>query len=186
MIFTENLARKGCTAGRDVLRSGVMDTELTLGEYLRRLRRGKKWNLQRVSQVTGLSYTHLSRVENDSAVPKADTVSKLAEALDGDLIRMLELADCLPQQILDRMRDREEQEGAPTLRRAADRFSPEPESSGQRAEALTLARAAGVPEREISDVATLLVEFLRLDHQQRSIVAGVIQGLHGVGDATEG
>jgi len=37
-----------------------------------------------------------SRIENDRAVPNADTVVKLANALNGRLERMLEMADCLP------------------------------------------------------------------------------------------
>jgi len=80
-----------------------MDSALTLGEYVRRLRRRKRWQLQELATETGLSATHLSRIENDSAIPNAETVVKLANALDGDLERMLELADCLPREILDRL-----------------------------------------------------------------------------------
>lgn len=167
--------------------TGDMDEELTLGEYIRRRRKAKKWNLQKVSHVTGLSYTHISRVENDSAVPKADTVTKLAEALDGDLVRMLELANCLPQQILDRIREREEQEGAPALRRAADRFAGSSATrSGLQGEALALVRAAGLPEEEVSDLASVMVQFLQLEAEQRSIVQGVIRGLHATEDVAEG
>ena len=66
-----------------------MDAEPTFGEYVRRLRRRKRWQLQELASETGLSATHLSRIENDSAVPNADTVVKLA--------------DCLPREILDRL-----------------------------------------------------------------------------------
>src|SRR5678809_791412 len=80
-----------------------MDEELTFGEYVRRLRRRKRWQLQALATATGLSVTHLSRIENDSAVPNADTIVKLSNALDGELERMLQMADCLPREILDRL-----------------------------------------------------------------------------------
>ena len=59
-----------------------MPASLTLGETIRRLRRHKKWSLGTLAQETGLSYSYLSRVENDSASPQADAVARLAEALD--------------------------------------------------------------------------------------------------------
>jgi transcriptional regulator with XRE-family HTH domain len=86
-----------------------MELQLTFGEYIRRLRRGRKWNLNTLAEASGISYTHLSRIENDSKLPSVDLVAKLAEALDGDLIAMLVMADCLPRSILDLMRSREEE-----------------------------------------------------------------------------
>src|SRR5437763_1422986 len=95
-----------------------MATQLTLGEYVRRLRRARRWGLQELASATGLSVSHLSRIENDSAVPNPDTVVKLAIALEGELERMLEMADCLPREILERLIRRAEAE-SPALRRAA-------------------------------------------------------------------
>jgi len=46
--------------------------------------------------------SHLSRIENGNAAPGAGTVVKLAKALDADLRQLLELADCLPREILER------------------------------------------------------------------------------------
>src|SRR4051794_7425757 len=83
-----------------------MDAGLTFGEYVRRLRRRKRWQLQELSTATGLSVTHLSRFENDSAVPNPESVVKLSKALDGELELMLQMADCLPREILDRLVDR--------------------------------------------------------------------------------
>ena len=80
-----------------------MNEPLSLGEYIRRLRRRTKKSLQELSDATGLSVSHISRLENDNALPSADTVVKLATALEGDLDRMLELADCLPREILERL-----------------------------------------------------------------------------------
>ena len=89
-----------------------MDQQLTLGETIRRLRREKQWSLGTLAERTGLSYSHLSRVENDSASPQADGIARIAEALDGDLRALLELAACLPEVILQRISRQEG--GAPT------------------------------------------------------------------------
>lgn len=66
-----------------------MTTQLSFGEYIRRRRRAKRWQLQELAVQSGLSLSHLSRIENDNAVPNPDTVVKLAKALDGDLELML-------------------------------------------------------------------------------------------------
>ena len=80
-----------------------MDATLTFGEYMRRLRRAHQWNLNFLSGETGISPTQLSRLENDSAPPSVESVALLAQALDGDLKAMLQMADCLPAFILDRI-----------------------------------------------------------------------------------
>ena len=95
-----------------------MEAQLTFGEYMRRLRRGRKWNLTTLSEATGISYSHLSRLENDSTLPSAESVARLAEPLGGDLRAMLEMADCLPQVILDRISS-QEQQPANSLKRTA-------------------------------------------------------------------
>jgi transcriptional regulator with XRE-family HTH domain len=95
-----------------------MESGLTFGEYMRRLRRHKRWQLQELATATGLSVTHLSRIENDNAVPNPDTVVKLSNALNGDLERMLQMADCLPREILDRLVDRAA-DGGTVLKRSA-------------------------------------------------------------------
>ena len=74
-----------------------------------------------MAERTGLSYSHLSRVENDSASPQADGIARIAEALDGDLRALLELADCLPEVILQRISRQEERSPAGSLPRAAHR-----------------------------------------------------------------
>ncbi len=83
-----------------------MERQITFGEHMRRLRRGQRLSLHDLAERTGLSYSHLSRIENDSSLPRPLTVVEIATALDGDLRQMLELAECLPQIILDRMGER--------------------------------------------------------------------------------
>lgn len=135
-----------------------------------------------ISEQTGLSYTHLSRIENDSSIPGAETVARLAEALGGDLKLMLELADCLPRQILDRISNRE-QTNAPALRRAAGGQPPQRSIGGLEGRALTLVRAAGVPEAESDHAADAIVRLLRLDPRRRraliQLVRSFIEETHG-------
>src|ERR671912_2965814 len=82
--------------------TGCMQVDLSFGEYLRRQRRQKAMQLQDVARRSGLSTTHLSRLENDNGLPTTDTVVKIHRVLGGDLSVMLELAQCLPDEILDR------------------------------------------------------------------------------------
>lgn len=81
----------------------MKDSPLSFGEYIHRLRRAKGWNLGELAKEAEVSYWGLSRFENDHKTPNVATVARLAQALDGDLKRMLEMANCLPQEILDRI-----------------------------------------------------------------------------------
>ncbi len=164
-----------------------MDAQLSLGEYIRRLRRGQKCSLQTVADRTGLSYSHLSRVENDSTVPKADTVARIADALGGDLKLMLELADCLPRQILDRMVGEGDRVGQTALRRSASGDS-SLRGTGEEVDprALALAREVGLPEAEARSTARAIQQLLQLERGRRAAVANLLQSLHGEDDDTEG
>lgn len=154
-----------------------MEAQLTFGEAMRRLRREKNWNLQKLSHETGLSYSHLSRVENDSTVPKAETVTKIAEALGGDLKQMLELADCLPRQILDRIMDRQQGAAGPVLRRAVGGRSGE-QASGVPIEVLSVAQSSGLPTDQAEVAARAIAMFLDMGPQHRRAVATLIEQLH--------
>ena len=148
-----------------------METGLTLGEYVRHLRRRKNWNLQELAHASGLSVSHLSRLENDNNLPNAETVVKLSAALDGDLEHMLQLADCLPVEILERL-----------LRRVGGGASPHRRSAGAEsdpgfARALVedidptlrtgLARQFGLTENDVDGVYAALQAMARLEPAQR-------------------
>jgi transcriptional regulator with XRE-family HTH domain len=152
-----------------------MSTEqLSIGEYIRRLRKKKVWSLQMVADHTGLSYHHLSRIENDSTVPGAETVAKVADALGGDLKLMLEMADCLPRQILDRISSRPEATSA-TLKRAAGGGS-QPSGANPEARALAFVRAAGIPESEETEVANAVIRLVNLDRKRRHAIVQLLEG----------
>src|SRR4051812_10733419 len=95
-----------------------MQSDLSFGEYLRRLRRDRRMPLQDVARKAGLSSTHLSRLENESGLPTTDTVVKIHNVLGGDLAVMLELSKCLPDEILDRYIRRADDE-APVVKRTS-------------------------------------------------------------------
>jgi len=68
----------------------------SFGTYLWELRHARRWTLRQLATRSSLSYTYLSRLENNRASPSLDAVVALAEALDGDLRTMIERAGCLP------------------------------------------------------------------------------------------
>lgn len=153
-----------------------MQSQLTFGEYMRRLRRGKKWNLNTLAEESQLSYTHLSRMENDSTLPQAASVVKLAEALNGDLKIMLELADCLPKTILDRIQDSQERTGAVRLNRGAGPHPDQPQSSIQGL-ASNLAQFYGISTDEASVIGSIVDELVKLGNSQRTAILTLVSGL---------
>ena len=157
-----------------------MQAQLTFGEYMKRLRRSKKWNLTTLSEQTGISYTHLSRLENDSALPSADAVASLAVSLDGDLKAMLQMANCLPQVILDRISANVENAGANSLKRTAGPAGNAPEEPGlDLGEGLVahLKHDYSLGDEEIGAVARAIRGLARLEKSRRLSVIEMIIGL---------
>jgi transcriptional regulator with XRE-family HTH domain len=152
-----------------------VNAPLSFGEYTRRLRRARKWQLQDVAAATGLSISHLSRIENDNALPNPDTVVKLAHALEGDLEQMLELADCLPREILERLIRRVE-DSAPALRRSAGERGADPEFSRALVEDMdpslrgALAQQFSLSDRDIEGLFAVLRRMAQMSPQQREAV----------------
>jgi len=149
-----------------------MEEKLTFGETIRRKRRAKKWSLVELQKATGLSYSYLSRVENDSASPQVEAVAKIAEALDADVTELLELAQCLPEVILKRLAQRTEA-SASALNRTAGAGADGPKSSvGALVTELAVGRGLPVPEaNELADVVERLVA---LPPDQRSLATRLI------------
>ena len=159
-----------------------MDDPLTLGETIRRLRRRKQWSLGTLAERTGLSYFHLSRVENDSARPRADAIARLAEALDGNLRDLLELADCLPEVILRRISRQEALPLGASLPRAAHRGGES--HPGAMAQFVTdLASRSGLPLPEAEDLADAVERLVSLPPEQRASITRLILTLESNRDA---
>ena len=150
--------------------------QLTLGEYMRRVRRGQKWNLNKLATETGLSYTHLSRIENDSTLPRAETVSRIATALGGDLKLMLELANCLPRAIVERIGSQvADANGA--LKAAAGPEEPASNPDSISPFAIQIAASAGLAQDEAASIARAVELLVGLDEQQRKAIAAFIRSL---------
>jgi transcriptional regulator with XRE-family HTH domain len=159
-----------------------IDERMTFGEYLRRVRRRRRVELQQLALRVELSLSYLSRIENDKAVPSPDVVVKLAAALDGDMDRMLELAGTLPQAILDRL-----------IRRANDDSSSVHRGSGhvgedaRYPEALVndmdpqirqiLAQHFGFSERDVDGIYTALQAIGQMEPDQREAVLTALVNL---------
>jgi len=152
--------------------------QLTLGEYIRRLRKQTNRSLHSLSEETRISYSHLSRIENDSTLPNADTVARIATALGGDLKLMLEMAKCLPRTILDRIAAREEASSPTPLSRALEGESKGPgPTSSSCGDVNDLALAAGLNENEASDIVDAVKHLVHLKPTQRSAVMRLIRSL---------
>lgn len=149
-----------------------MDEKLTFGETVRRLRRAKKWSLGQLQTETELSYSYLSRVENDSASPQVEAVTKIAEALDGDLEDLLRLANCLPEVILERLSRRTETAGA-SLNRTAGQGGAQPNGSVG-ALVVDLAMGRGLPVSEANSLADAIERLVDMPAQQRDSITSLI------------
>lgn len=157
-----------------------MDRELTFGEYLRRLRRDQRIQLQDAAKKVGLSMSHLSRLENDSGLPTADTVVKIHNALGGELSVMLELARCLPDEIIERY-VRRAADDSPVFKRSAAGQADDPlfsealiqgmEPSVRRA----LATYFGLSERDADGLIMALRGLAKMPQQDREQVIGVLK-----------
>jgi transcriptional regulator with XRE-family HTH domain len=160
------------------------EEQLTLGEYVRRLRRKKRWDLQALSNASTLSVSHLSRLENDNAVPKPESVVKLSNALDGDLDLMLQLAACLPQEILERLIRRTDQ-SAPVLRRATGEAAIDPGFPAALIEDLdpvlreTLAARFELSVDDVNGIFTVLQRIAQMTPSERKSVLNFLAASAG-------
>jgi transcriptional regulator with XRE-family HTH domain len=157
-----------------------MQVNLSFGEYLRRLRREKAMQLQDVARRSGLSTTHLSRLENDNGLPTTDTVVKLHRVLGGELSVMLELAQCLPDEILDRYIRRADDE-APVLKRSALGHADDPIFTEAFVQDMhptirrALAQHFGLSERDADGLMIAMRRLAKMDPIEREQVISVLK-----------
>jgi transcriptional regulator with XRE-family HTH domain len=157
-----------------------MQADLSFGEFLRRLRRDKRMPLQDVARNAGLSSTHLSRLENDNGLPTTDTVVKIHNVLGGDLSVMLELARCLPDEILDRYIRRADDK-APVLKRSATGRIDDPLFAEAFIQDMdpgircAVAQAFGLSDRDAEGVLTALRRLAKMSEEEREQVIGVLK-----------
>lgn len=94
-------------------------------------------------------------------------MTKLAEALEADLGDLLRLADCLPQQILERITSRSENPAKSLLRTAGSR-NVEPTSVESMVS--TFAATRGVPQRQASQIGLIVEKLIDLPDAQREAI----------------
>ncbi|HZS08660.1 MAG TPA: helix-turn-helix domain-containing protein [Blastocatellia bacterium] len=73
---------------RDIQTRGVINTS-ELGRAIKRKREEMKMSLRAVAQVTGVSASTLSRIENGSVQPDADNLARLAAWLNIPMERVI-------------------------------------------------------------------------------------------------
>ncbi len=71
------------------------------GTKLRELRQAKGLTLRALAEAAGVDFTYLSKIENDRVehLPSADTIRDLAQALEVDAMKLLQLANKVPPEL---------------------------------------------------------------------------------------
>lgn len=92
---------------------------MTFGERVRELRRAKRLTLRDVAKKVRVSFTYLSKIENQKLsfgeFPSDDLIGRLARVLDADPDELLLLAEKIPDAIRRRVLQRPD-----VFRRMAD------------------------------------------------------------------
>jgi HTH-type transcriptional regulator, competence development regulator len=99
---------------------------VTFGKVLRQLRDQSGTGIKRLAPELGVSYTYLSKLENDTTAPSEEFVGRVAKYFNYDKDRLLLAAGRVPEEILGILRDNPD-EALEFLRR---RFGAKHESSG--------------------------------------------------------
>lgn len=59
-----------------------IDYSLSIGSNIRNIRKSKGYSIMKIKEITGLSKSTISELENDKTSPTTETLNKLAKALD--------------------------------------------------------------------------------------------------------
>jgi transcriptional regulator with XRE-family HTH domain len=83
---------------------------MRFGEKIRELRKEKNLSLRALAEAVGVSFTYISKIENEKLdfgdYPGEDVIRKLAKALDADADDLMILAQKVPEQIKKRVMER--------------------------------------------------------------------------------
>lgn len=82
-----------------------MQPNRNFADRLRRLRWKKGVGLKRAAPQLGVSYTYLSKIENNKAVPSPELLERIATYYEADTDELFILADKIPDDIRDILRD---------------------------------------------------------------------------------
>ena len=95
----------------------------SFGETLKALRGEKRMGVRELGRAVGISAMHISNLEKGKSMPSAELVEKLADELDGDLDRLLHLADQIDPAVVDVIQSNPEV--IPSFLRSAKNLTPE-------------------------------------------------------------
>jgi transcriptional regulator with XRE-family HTH domain len=83
---------------------------MTFGTRIRELRQGKSLTLRDLARIVQVTFTYLSKIENQKLsfgeFPSSDLIVELARVLDGDPDELLLLAEKVPDAIRQRVLQR--------------------------------------------------------------------------------
>ena len=83
---------------------------MRFGEKIRELRKAKNLSLRALAETVGVSFTYISKIENEKLdfgdYPSEELIGKLAVALDTEADELLLLAKKVPEQIKKRVMER--------------------------------------------------------------------------------
>ena len=83
---------------------------MRFGEKIRELRKAKNLSLRALAEAVGVSFTYISKIENEKLdfgdYPGEELIRKLAKALEADVDELLILAQKIPDQIKKRVMER--------------------------------------------------------------------------------
>lgn len=83
---------------------------MRFGEQIRELRKGKGLSQRALGELVGVSFTYISKVENEKLdfgdYPSEDLIRKLAKALEADEGELFLLAEKIPEDIRKRVMER--------------------------------------------------------------------------------
>ncbi|RKJ75028.1 XRE family transcriptional regulator, partial [Butyricicoccus sp. 1XD8-22] len=63
-----------------------------IGQYIKQLRKQKAYSLVQLSELSGVSNSYLSQIENGKFIPSVEVLDKLHKPLEVDLVSLLRLA----------------------------------------------------------------------------------------------
>jgi transcriptional regulator with XRE-family HTH domain len=86
------------------------DDRMNFGIRIRELRQGKNLTLRDLAKQTQVTFTYLSKIENQrlsfGEYPSSDLIAKLAEVLESDADELMLLAKKVPESIRHRVLER--------------------------------------------------------------------------------
>lgn len=87
-----------------------MGVVMNFGERIRDLRKAKNLSQRGLADKVGVSFTYISKIENEKLdfgdYPSEDLIRKLAKSLGADADELLLLAEKIPKQIKKRVMER--------------------------------------------------------------------------------